>query len=379
MSDSRPVILQVLPRLQSGGVERGTVEITEAIRDAAMKPLVASSGGQMIPHITHAGGEHVTLPLDRKNPFIIRKNAWKLYKLIKTRDVKLVHARSRAPAWAAYYAAKWADVPFITTFHGVYSGESAMKRHYNSVMVRGERVIAVSKYVQEHIIRHYHVDPVKVRLIPRGVDLNMFDEKRVVPGRIAELVQQWRLPDDATPILFCPGRITRIKGLDILIEALARLKDLPFLCIIAGSDDGHEEYRDKLQSLIMARGLGGKVRMVNATQAMAEAYKLSSLVIVPSIKPESFGRVAIEAQAMGVCVIGTDHGGVRETILPNETGYLVPPGDDASLAEAIRFALARDEKTVAAMKEFAIQHMQRHFSVALMKKKTIDVYKELLG
>ena len=378
MSDA-PVILQVLPRLESGGVERGTVEITDAIKKAGMIPLVASHGGALVPHVTHAGGEHITMPLDRKNPFIIRANAWKLYRLIKARNVSIIHARSRAPAWAAYFAAKWAGIPFMTTFHGIYGTESNFKKHYNSVMVRGRRIIAVSNFVREHILATYDVDPAIIRTIPRGVDFNLFDENKVMPPRLAELTKSWLLFDNFAPVIFCPGRISRIKGQHVLIEALAKLGDMPFLCIIAGADTGHEDYRDELHDLIRAKKLEGKVRIAGPTHYMAEAYTLSSLVVVPSIQAESFGRIAIEAQAMGRLVIATDHGGARETILQNETGYLVPPENAEMMAEAIKFALERDDKTVKAMGQFAKNHVRQYFSSDRMKADTIAVYRELLA
>ena len=369
----------MLPRLQSGGVERGTIEITDAIRAAGMRPLVASAGGPLIPHITHAGGEHITLPLDRKNPLIIRANALRLYQLIKAREVSLIHARSRAPAWSAYYAAKWAKIPFLTTFHGVYGSNSAVKRRYNRVMVKGERVIAVSRFVQDHIIKRYGVDPTMIRLIPRGVDFTIFDEKRAVPERMVQLARSWRLPDDDTPVIFCPGRLSRIKGQHVFIEALKRMKDQRFIAVIAGSDQGHEDYRLELEKQIVDGGLEGKVRVDGPTNFMAEAYLLSSAVVVPSIKPESFGRTAVEAQAMGRVVIASDLGGAKETILPNETGYLVPPNDAATLAQALQYALARDATTTQAMSQFAMQHAHANFSALQMKNRTISVYKELLG
>lgn len=378
MDEKQPVILQVLPRLQSGGVERGTIEITDAIRGAGMKPLVASAGGPLIPHVTHAGGEHFTMPLDRKNPLIIRANALRLYQLIKHQGVDLVHARSRAPAWSAYYAAKWAKVPFMTTFHGVYTSTTAVKRRYNSVMLKGERVIAVSRFVQDHIIERYGADPSMIRLIPRGIDFTLFDEKRAIPERMIQLTRAWRLPDDDTPMIFCPGRISSAKGLHIFLDALKLMKDQRFIAVIAGSDQGHEDYRERLEKEITESGLEGKVRIDGPTNYMAEAYLLSSVVVVPSTKAESFGRTAVEAQAMGRIVVAADHGGVRETIVPNETGYLVPPGDAASLAQAIQYALARDPATAKAMSQFAIQHAHNHFSALQMKNRTIAVYKELL-
>jgi glycosyltransferase involved in cell wall biosynthesis len=374
-----PVILQVLPRLESGGVERGTIEITAAIAQAGMRALVASAGGAMVAQVARAGGEHIPMPLDRKNPFVIRANAWRLYRLIKARGVRIIHARSRAPAWSAYYAAKWAGIPFMTTFHGAYGTESALKKRYNSVMVKGARVIAVSEFIREHILAHYNVDPLHIRTIARGVDFNQFDDSKILPSRIQELSKSWMLFDNFAPVILCPGRISRIKGQHVLIEALAALSDLPFLCIIAGSVQGHEDYRDELLERIRTLRLEGKVRIVPPTQSMAEAYTLSGLVVVPSVQAESFGRVAIEAQAMGRLVVATDHGGARETIVNNETGYLAPPGDAAALAEAIRYALLRDERTVKAMAQFARQHVRQHFSSEQMQAATIAVYRELLS
>ena len=374
----KPVILQVLPRLESGGVERGTIEITQAIKQAGMTPLVASSGGALIPHINYMGGQHIVMPLASKNPIIMYRNAWKLYQLIKDRSITIIHARSRAPAWSAYFAAKWAGIPLVTTFHGIY-GTEPLKKIYNRVMLKSARVIAVSNYVKDHILAEYKkVDEGKIRVIPRGVDFATFDELKVIPDRLATLAKSWRLPEEFVPIIFCPGRISRIKGQHVLIDALAKMKDEHFLCIIAGNDDGHEEYRIELEEKIVASGLEGKVRIANATGYMTEAYMLCHLVVVPSSKPESFGRVAIEAQAMGKLVIATDHGGARETIIPNETGYLVPVDDADSMAEAIRFALGRDEATINAMASYAKQHVRRFFSSDLMKEKTIAVYRELL-
>lgn len=373
-----PTILQVLPSLESGGVERGTIEIAGAIAAAGMKPLVASSGGQLVPHITHAGGEHIDLPLQSKNPFTMRKNIAALVEVIRRHDVRIIHARSRAPAWSAYFAAKETGIHFMTTFHGIYGTENPFKKYYSGIMARGERVIAISNFVREHILKTYKIDPERIRTIPRGVDFSIFDDARIKPERLVALTNEWRLADDPMPVIFCPGRISRIKGQHILIRALAGIRDLPFLCIIAGKDD-HEAYRAELEALIVSSGLAGKVRLCNSTNAMNEAYTLAHLVVVPSIQAEAFGRVAIEAQAMGKTVIATDHGGARETVIADETGYLVPPNNTRLLGDAIAHALARDPATVAAMGERAKKHVRERFSSERMKDATIAVYRELLG
>lgn len=372
-------ILQVLPRMQSGGVERGTIEITDAITKDGMRAIVASAGGQLIPHITHAGGTHITLPLDSKKPWVIWKNAMALHGIIKAQKVDIIHARSRAPAWSAYFAAKWAGIPLVTTFHGIYGLQGPLKKRYNSVMVRGKRVIAVSEFVKHHILKNYAVDSDKITLIPRGVDFRTFAPDKVIPERLIQLTKQWRIPDEPRKIIFCPGRLSRIKGQHYLLEALTALKDIPFLCILCGSDQGHESYREELETIIRASNLEGSVRITEATNFMTEAYTLADIVVVPSLKPESFGRVAVEAQAMGKLVVATDHGGARETIIANETGYLVPTDKPEILTEAIRFGLTREQEVIHAMGEFAIAHVREKFSVGRMKNATITLYHDMLS
>lgn len=374
-----PAILQVLPRLENGGVERGTIEIAQAIVKAGMRAIVASAGGVLVSQVAKVGATHITIPLDSKNPLVMWRNAYALSRLIAQEQVSIIHARSRAPAWSAAFAAGWNRIPMLTTFHGIYGTENAFKRRYNRIMARGARVIAVSQYVAEHVHAQYGVDPAIIRTIPRGVDFSIFDESRVLPNRLAELTRSWRLSEEFVPVIFCPGRITRIKGHHVLVEALAKLRELNFVCIIAGNDEGHEGYREEIEELIRQRALEGKVRICGPTSAMAEAYTLSRLVVVPSVKPESFGRVAIEAQAMGRIVIATDHGGARETIINHETGYLVPPGDADSLTDAIRFALTLDAEVIAAMEVYARGHVRQHFGAKAMQDATIAVYRELLA
>jgi glycosyltransferase involved in cell wall biosynthesis len=181
-----PVILQVLPALVTGGVERGTVEITQAISEAQGVALVASSGGPLVRQIERAGGSHTALPLTSKNPWTIWRNAERLETLIRERHVSLVHARSRAPAWSAWFACQRTGVPFVTTYHGTYSEDLPFKRAYNAVMARGRIVIAASRFIADLVTRQHGVDPARIRVIPRGVDPAAFNTV-TVPKRLAAL------------------------------------------------------------------------------------------------------------------------------------------------------------------------------------------------
>jgi glycosyltransferase involved in cell wall biosynthesis len=288
-----------------------------------------------------------------------------------------VHARSRAPAWSAYYAAKRTGVHFITTFHGIYAQGNEFKRRYNAIMTRGERVIAVSHFVAEHIKEHYDVNPGVIRVIHRGIDLRQFDLSRVHPQRMAELTRAWSVPEDLPLILF-PGRITRWKGQDVFIEALAKLPHRHFQALLVGDDTGHEDYHQELEKLIIARGLEGHARFVGPTQHMAEAYFLSRIVVAASTQPEAFGRVALEAQAMGRPVITTDHGGALETVLHGQTGWLVPPADVNALSRQIESALQLDDETYSHMSQLAVQNAQ-NFTSDAMCEQTMRVYQEVLG
>lgn len=377
MSAKPPTILQILPSLRSGGVERGTIEIAQAISKTGWKALVASSGGAMVPQVSYVGGSHITLPVGSKNPLQLWKNVALLENTIKEHGIDLIHARSRAPAWSAYYAAKRCGIPFMTTFHGVYGLSPSIKKYYNEIMVKGERVIAISNFIVEHLKHAYHVDPFKIRLIHRGVDVTVFSPAKVAPQRMAALVKEWRLPEDKKVILF-PGRFSRWKGQANVLKALAKQEVRDFYCVLMGDDVGHPQYRKELEALAVSLGLEGSIKMVGSTPYMPEAYMLSDVVLAPSIEPEAFGRVPVEAQAMGKPVISTNHGGALETVLQGETGWLVAPGDIDALSDAIRTAMSLTPEQKDAMAHTALAHVNENFTTQRMAEKTLNTYWELI-
>ena len=201
-------VLQVLPALEAGGVERGTLEIAAALREAGARALVVSSGGRMAAGL---GADHIPLPVHTKNPLRVWRNAAGLKALIEREGVDLVHARSRAPAWSARSASRRAGVPFVTTFHGAYGASSAAKRAYNGIMVRGDVVIAVSDFIAAHIQEIYRCPPSRIRVVHRGIDAAAFDPGTVPPREKAALRAAWGVPEGARALLL-PGRLTRLKA-----------------------------------------------------------------------------------------------------------------------------------------------------------------------
>lgn len=371
-----PVILQVLPALESGGVERGTLEIARAIQSHGGRALVASSGGRMSHQLSRYGAQHITLPLASKNPLAIWKNYKALVKIIREEKVDIVHARSRAPAWSAWLACRETNTRFMTTFHGTYGLGGKWKKKYNSIMLKGERVIAISHFIADHILANYAVDPQKIRIIHRGVDLNLFTPDLFSHQRMGALIREWRLPMDL-PIILFPGRITRWKGQDVFLRALAALPHRNFFAVILGDDKKKGPFRAELDRLIVSLGLEGHVRFAAHTQHITEAYMLARVVVATSIEPEAFGRVVLEAQAMGKPVIATNQGGPQETVVHGVTGLLVPPGDVDALKDAIEHTMGLDEEMQQYIAGEAIRQA-RKFSLDKMCDKTLAVYEELL-
>jgi glycosyltransferase involved in cell wall biosynthesis len=365
--------MQVLPSLESGGVERGTVEMTQAIVQAGGTALVASAGGRMVPQIARAGGRHVVLPLMTKDPLSIWLNARPLRRLIASAGIDLVHARSRAPAWSAYFAARRAGVPFVTTWHGVYAENFPGKRFYNGIMARGDRVIAISHFVAARLAA-LHVDEQRIRIIPRGVDTALFDPERVNGDRVHKLAQAWRLPPGA-PVVMLPGRLTRWKGAELLLHAVAALKQRDVFCVLVGPG----RLGPQIEKLAESLGLSARTRIAGQCDDMPAALMLADVVACPSLHPEPFGRTIIEAQAMGRPVIAANHGGAAETIIDGVTGWRVPPGDVRALAEILDYALGMGSAERAEFGAASRAAVMAHYTTAAMQQATLAVYRELLG
>ena len=373
-----PVVLQVLPSLVTGGVERGTIEITEALVEADALPLVASAGGPMVASVLRAGGRHITLPLLSRDPLTIWLNATRLESLIRSENVTLVHARSRAPAWAAWFACKRTGAHFLTTYHGVYAENLPFKRRYNAVMARGEIVIVASHYVAEVVQRQHNVDPARIRVIPRGVDPVIFDPDAISSDRIAHMAQTLRLPDGMMTVLM-PGRLTSWKGQAILLRAIARLARRDVCCVLVGSDQGRTKYTKELEKIADSLKISDRVRIIGQVDDIPAALMLSDVVVHASTQPEAFGRVVIEAMAMGRPVIATDLGGPSETVERGVTGWLTDPGSVESLVTALDEALSMDPQTRLVLGYRARSAVLNGYSLQSMREATLEVYEEVLN
>lgn len=384
---SQTTILQVIPDLNSGGAERTTLDVAKAIVEAGGTALVVSQGGQMVPELTALGAEHIVLPVKSKNPLTLWRNAGRLVELINARNVNVIHARSRAPAWSSLWAARRARIPFVTTYHGTYNQKNALKAWYNSVMARGDAVIANSHFIAGLVADRHPFAKDRIAVIQRGSDLKGLDPANVSALRRQALKDQWGIPS-GHPVIVNMARLTAWKGQKVLIEAMAHLMEAELgkpLAILAGDAQGRDGYVAELKNLIAEHDLQDRVRLVGHCADVPAAMALADLAVVASTEPEAFGRAAVEAQAASVPVIVSDLGAVPETVLAppqvgedERTGWRVPPGDAAALAGAIRQALKQDEALKKEMTDRALDHVRQNFSVETMCAKTLAVYKGLL-
>jgi glycosyltransferase involved in cell wall biosynthesis len=371
-------VLQIIPNLGAGGAEQTCAPIAAGLVARGDRALVVTTGGVHGDDVTRVGGVVIEHDVKTKNPAKIIANAVWLARLIRAQKVDIVHARSRAPAWSAYLACRMTGAVYVTTFHAAYRFSNPAKRAYNAVMAKGARVIAISAYLARHVREAYGLGPT-LRIVPRGIDLDQFDPAHVPEARRAALRELWGLAP-STRILFCPARLTPIKGHATVIDAMALLSEAERkdLClVIAGDPQGREAYREALGARVADRGLNDYVKIVPHCHDMAAGYSLATLALVPSIVPEGFGRVPVEAMAMGVPVIASDLGPLPETVANGVTGWLARVSDVGAWAEALRRALGQSAEDARRMALAGRARVESQFTTQKMVAATLAVYDEV--
>lgn len=363
-------VVQLLPALESGGVERSTLEIAQALVRAGHRALVVSAGGRLVPRLQALGAEHVTLDIGRKSPLTLR-HVRTLRRLFVREAADIVHARSRLPAWLGWWALRGLPAArrphFVTTVHGLNSPS-----RYSAIMARGERVICVSETVRAHVLQHYPDTPrERLRVIPRGIDPAAFPRApaRDPAARACVAARHPALGGEG-PLLLLPGRGTRLKGHADAIALLAALRADGLdarLWMPGARETGRAHYLARLQAQAQRCGVADALALTPPTDAMAEAYAACDLVLQLSRKPEAFGRTVLEALAVGRPVLGWAHGGVGELLAQLAPAGAVPPFDVGQLAASARALLAHPPPPPV-----TIPHTLR-----AMQEATLAVYAEL--
>lgn len=378
-------ILQVAPALDQTESDRAAVDVAAALADIGARPLVAAPAGRLVSELQAKGGVWLEFPSQAKNPFAMMLAVRKLKAVIAQERVDLVHARSRPGGWVSYAATRGLKVPLVTSLHQISPGQSIIRQRYNSVMARGDTVIAGSKFAAATISSLYPWAAGHITLIRPGVDLKPFAPNTIDPSRVQSLRQSWQIaPDERIALLI--ARPSVWKGHKVLIEAARLLIDegMRDLRLVFVGDARGGSGREIDQAIANA-GLGAVVRKIGACADMPAALLAAAVVVVPSIEPEAFGRVAVEAQAVGTPVVVSDLGAVPETVLaPPETeaakrtGWRVSPSDPALLAAALREALSLGASGRDALALRARKQVEDRFSIERMARETLDAYGAVL-
>ena len=377
-------ILQIIPSMEIGGAERTVLEITAFLKNTNYTSLVLTSGGKLIKDLEKLNIEVVRYPIDKKNPLLIIKNIIELKKLFIEKNIDLIHVRSRAPAWSAIFAARSLKIPIVTTWHGHVSNSSWFKKKYNSIMHKGNALIANSNYTAENINKIYKIDKDKIDIIPRGVNTEKFKASNFSDEEKIKIKKEWKVFDQNKIILLLPARLTRWKGHEVVIKAIGLLKNEEFfkniVCLFAGNQKGSERYIQNLKETIASLSLDDKIKLIGQVENMPLAYQVSNIILSPSIQPEPFGRIPIEAQASGKIIISSNAGAVKETIRSGQdsTGFKVKPNNSEELAHQIKLVIKMKDEDLQEIKERAILNVKNNFSLETMCIKTLEVYNRLL-
>ncbi|SVB40161.1 uncharacterized protein METZ01_LOCUS193015 [marine metagenome] len=383
-------VLQVIPKLGYGGAETGCYDIAHYLNENDCKSYIITSGGELIKFINKKKVKLIRLPVQSKNPIIMLFNAIVISLIILFCNINIVHARSRAPAWSCFLATKITGRKFVTTFHGTYNFNSKIKKFYNSVMVRSDLIIAGSNFIFSHINENYSKylnKNQKLLTIFRGINLEYFDSTKIKSSSESKLMNEWKIDKTLSfyqkKIILFPGRLTSWKGHEMFIESLNIFKqknpDKLFFAIILGSDQGRKIYKKKIQRLVEQYRLIKDILFIDNCAKMPLAYKISNMVVNCSIEPESFGRVAIESQAMEKVIVASDIGGSKETIIDNKTGFLFKAGDAIALSDKLAHIFELDETTLKSMGIEGRKNVIKKFNVEKMCFSTYSEYKKLIS
>tara|TARA_B100000953_G_scaffold52860_1_gene40985 strand:+ start:15 stop:1160 length:1146 start_codon:yes stop_codon:yes gene_type:complete len=378
-------ILQVIPKLGYGGAETGCYDLAHYLPEKGCKSYIITSGGELLKFVNKDKVKIIRLPVHSKNPIIMLFNAIVIFFIIWFLNISIVHARSRAPAWSCLFATRFTKSKFVTTFHGTYDFTNSLKKFYNSAMVRSDLVIGGSNFIFEHIYQNYgdffKNDKRKLLVIFRGINTNFYSQKSIKENKLQNIIKEWNV-DKTKFVILLPGRLTPWKGQEVFIEALNilnRQNDVrSFYAIIVGSDQGRKVYFKKLKSLVERYRLYKSLIFVPQFKEMPIAYQISDLVVSASTKPESFGRVSVEAQSMKKPIIASNIGGSKETIINEKTGFFFEAGSANALAEKLKEIINLDQMTLQSVGIEGRKNVLKKFDIDRMCFTTFSEYKKLV-
>jgi glycosyltransferase involved in cell wall biosynthesis len=384
---SRPLTaLVVVPTLHAGAADAGALDLVRTLKRGGHRVIVVSRGGRLEGEVGSLGGEFTRLDVESHNPLVMIRSAFALSRLVRERRCDLVHAHGRAAAWSAWLAARMSGVPLLTTWYKGFREQNVLKRLYNSVMVRGERVIAVSDQIAELIVERHRVAPDRIAVVPASIDAGRFDPAAVSTARLDAVRRIWGVTPD-TRVILVVGRMLRRKGHHVAVKAVHRLKERglkDFVCVFAGEDQGRTHYTGELWDLVSTTGTADVVRLAGALDDMPAAYAAATVVVSAAVQAEGLQRAILEAQAMARPVVVSDLAAGPEVVLAppavaeeRMTGLRVPAGDDAALAAALIRLFSLSDIARAGVGARGRAWVLDHFDAETIERATLALYAEI--
>lgn len=380
-------VLIVVPTLDVGAAELGAVELVRILKSAGHRAIVVARAGRLLADVTAAGAEFVPLNVASKNPIVMLRNAAVLVRLARERKCDIIHALGRAGAWSACVAARLRGIPFVTSWYKGFREQNVLKRLYNGVMARGDRVVAACEQIAQLVNDRYGTPWEKIAVVPCSIDFEHFDPAHVSRERVAAVRRAWGVNAD-TKVILIAGRILRRKGHHVAVRAVKRLQELglkDFLCVFVGEDRGHTNYTGELWDMVLATGTMDVIRMA-PVRDMPAAYAAASVVVSAAVQPEGVQRSILEAQAMARPVIVSDLGAGPDVVLTTPavpesriTGLRFPAGEDAALAAALLRLFSMPEPLVDAIGERGRDWVLGHFNAGVGAGQMLRLYSELAG
>ena len=367
-------VIQICPSLNQGGIERCVINLANYMTQQNIENHICSNGGILISDLTNT--QHLTLPVHKKSFKHLVKSAFKLAKYVKENDIDIIHAHSRAPAWAGYLASKMTKAKYVTTYHGAYSHENIFKKLYSYPIRSGKKVAVISNYIKQHLIDVYNMNENKMVTAYRSFNDTKFNIDNLDKTTLENLKKEYNINNDVTTLCLV-GRFTYVKGQIELIRALSRIKDDNWQLILVGSGD--DKVENKVKALAEKYKISDKVILAGNQNNPEYFYAISDICFSVRVTPEAFGLVPLEAQALSKIVIATNQGGHLETILDNKTGFLVQHDNLDDWAEKIRYAINLDKSKRDAMGKLAKKWVYDNFTLEKMCNAEINMYKQVLN
>ncbi len=377
---SKICVLQVIPNLDVSGASQGCVDVANYLTEKKYNSYIATNSGQKRKNVNGYETKVLKVPVHTKNPLIVILNIFRLTRIIRSCGINILHVRSRAPAWSSYVACLMTRTKYVSTFHGTYNFNNFLKKYYNSIMLMTDGTIAISKFIYDEIKTKYKKMPKIIKIIPRGIDLEFFNAASIDQQAKDNILKEFKINRESIKIML-PGRMTEWKGHLILLKAFERVIhqiDKKLELLLVGPDD-NTLLKKKLTSFVHKKNIQSTVHFISARDDINSFYSIADIVVSPSTDPEAFGRVSIEAQAMGKFVIASNHGGSTETIINNETGYLFNNADVNDLSAKILKAINEDKHRSETVRQACIMNAQNNYSGKKMCDSTLNFYKEIIG